>query len=300
MGFYAPAQIIQDAIKHGVLVLPIDVNYSMYDNTMECVPAKRHALRLGYRQIKGIGVNDTMPLEKVRSKQFKTINDVFDAGVSQSVLEKLASADAFRSLGIDRRQALWEVTALADHPVGIFTGQPTESEAENVQLPEMTTSEHVVQDYAAISLSLKAHPLTFLRGKLSLLAIVTAQQLSAIADGAPVKVAGLVLVRQRPSTSKGVLFMTLEDETGTVNLVVFNHLFEKHRKEIMHSKLIMVEGTLQRQGEVVHVILENCHDFTKLLGHLTSSGQTNIRLLTPSRPDEKTTAPIPIKARNFK
>jgi error-prone DNA polymerase len=164
----------------------------------------------------------------------------------------------------------------------------------------MTASEHVVQDYAATSLSLKAHPLTFLREKLSLLHIVTAGQLSVIADGAPVKVAGLVLVRQRPSTSKGVLFMTLEDETGTINLVVFNNLFEKKRKEIMHSKLVMVEGRLQRQGEVIHVILENCHDFTKLLGRLTSSNDTNIPLLTPSRPDEKNTAPIPIKARDFK
>jgi error-prone DNA polymerase len=300
MGFYAPAQIIQDARNHSVEVLPIDVNYSGWDNTLEKIAGNRRALRLGYRQINGIRTNDTMPLEKDRVLPFKTINDVFDAGVSKAALEKLADADAFRSLGIDRRQALWQVTALADHPTGLFTGQPSESARENVKLPEMTASEHVVQDYAATSLSLKAHPLTFLREKLSLLNIVTAQQLSTIADGAPVKVAGLVLVRQRPSTSKGVLFMTLEDETGTINLVVFNNLFEKRRKEIMHSKLIQVEGRLQRQGEVIHVILEDCHDFTKLLSHLTRSNETDIPLLTLSRPDEKNTAPIPIKARDFK
>jgi error-prone DNA polymerase len=294
MGFYAPAQIIQDARKHGVKVLPIDVNYSVYDSTLENVGGSQRALRLGYRLIRGIRRDDITPLHKVPSTPYKTINDIFDAGVSQATLEKLAHADAFGSLGLDRRRALWEITALADHPAGLFTGQPSESANENVQLLEMTAAEHVVQDYAATSLSLKAHPVSFLRDKLSLLNITPAQQLSSIVDGAPVKVAGLVLVRQRPSTSKGVLFITLEDETGNANLVVFNNVFEQHRKPIMHSKLLMVEGRLQRQGEVVHIIVEKCHNFTKLLGHLTSSEQTDLSLLTPARPDEKDTAPLPV------
>lgn len=295
MGFYAPAQIIQDARKHGVKVLPIDVNYSIYDSALENAGDKQHALRIGYRLIRGIRRDEITPLHKVRSAPYKTINDLFDAGVSQVALAKLAHADAFRSLGLDRRGALWEIAALADHPAGLFAGQPSESANENVTLPEMTASEHVVQDYAATSLSLKAHPVSFLRGKLSLLTITTAQQLSTIADGAPVKVAGLVLVRQRPSTSKGVLFITLEDETGNVNLVVFNNVFEKYRKQIMQSKLLMVEGRLQRQGEVVHVIVEKCYNFTKLLGHLTNSQQSDLSLLTPARPDEKDTAPLPVK-----
>ena len=146
--------------------------------------------------------------------------------VSEMVLEKLADADAFRSIGIDRRQALWEVSA-KDRPVALFSGQPSEdAKEEKPSLPIMTSSEHVVHDYAATSLSLKAHPVSFVREKLQQLHILSTRELSIAKNGQPVKVAGLGLVRQRPGTAKGVCFMTIEDETGFANLVIFANLFD--------------------------------------------------------------------------
>ncbi|HMI04526.1 MAG TPA: OB-fold nucleic acid binding domain-containing protein, partial [Pedobacter sp.] len=186
-------------------------------------------------------------------------------------LEKLADADAFRSMGLDRRQALWEVSALADTPVVLFEGQPSESVTEaQVALPFMSAGEQVLQDYAATSLSLKAHPVSFVREKLKLLHVLTANELKEKKDGDLVKVAGLVLVRQRPGTASGICFMTIEDETGNANLVVFQKLFDQFRKTILQSKLIMVEGRLQKEGEVIHVILMRCHNYNKLLGNLTA------------------------------
>jgi error-prone DNA polymerase len=145
-----------------------------------------------------------------------------------------------------------------------------------------------VQDYAAISLSLKAHPVSFLREKLDRLHIVAANQLANIADGSAVKIAGLVLVRQRPSTAKGVCFITLEDETGVCNIVVFENLFKKYRREIIQSKLLMIEGRLQREGEVIHVITKSCHNFSSLLYKLVPDASQLPALETVSRADEKT------------
>jgi error-prone DNA polymerase len=151
----------------------------------------------------------------------------------------------------------------------------------------MSLSEHVVQDYGATSLSLKAHPVSFLREKLTMLRVVSTKELSAGNDGDLVKVAGLVLVRQRPGTAGGICFLTIEDETGTANLVVFRDLFEKtYRKEILQSKLIMVEGRLQKEGEVIHVIVQRCFDFTKLLRGLTAANNEDLPVLTLSPRDE--------------
>ena len=299
MGFYAPDQIIRDARRHGVEVLPIDVNYSLWDNTLENTGNKQRALRLGYRQIKGLSSNDITVLDCTRSKQFKTINELFNSGISQVTLEKLAHADAFGSLGLDRRRALWEISALADNPIGIFEGQPSPSSLEqHVELPEMTASEHVVQDYHATALSLKAHPVSFLREKLDRLNIVPTERLAHLQNGALIKVAGLVLVRQRPGTSKGVLFMTIEDETGCANLVIFPNLFEKYRREILRSKLIMVAGRLQKEGEVIHLIAEAFQDYSKLLRHLTASQDEELNVSATFRPDEKDVAPFPHKKQN--
>ena len=157
-------------------------------------------------------------------------------------------------------------------PYALFAGQPAaDAKGENVTLPVMTASEHVVHDYAATSLSLKAHPVSFVREKLDQLHILSTKALSAGKDGDHVKVAGLVLVRQRPGTAGGICFMTIEDETGFANLVIFESLFEKFRKEILQSRLIMVEGKLQIEGEVIHVIVKRCYNFSKLLRHLTPS-----------------------------
>lgn len=292
MGFYQPAQIVIDAQKHGVEVRPVDVNHSCWDNSLEEKEEKPYAIRLGFRQIKGMREEDIQALVSGRVEAYASIPALREAGVPETALEKLADADAFRSMGLDRRQALWEVAALHDRPVALFAGQPSESASETpIALPEMSASEHVVQDYASVSLSLRAHPVSFVREKLQLLHITPAGELGAIADGTPVKVSGLVLVRQRPGTAGGVCFITIEDETGYANLVVFENLFTKYRKEILQSRLLMVEGKLQREGEVIHVIVKHCYDLTRLLRQLTAPREEDPSVLTLSRADERTPFP---------
>jgi error-prone DNA polymerase len=197
----------------------------------------------------------------------------------------LADADAFRSIGHDRRNALWEVTAKDHQPQSLFSATSVDSE-EKITLPEMNLSEHVVHDYAATSLSLKAHPVSFVREQLTNLNVVSASSLETAKDGDRVKVAGLVLVRQRPGTASGICFITIEDETGTANLVVFQKLFDQYRKEIIQSRLLMVEGKLQREGEVIHVIVKRCYNFSRLLQQLTIAQKEEVSLKTLSRSDE--------------
>src|SRR6266487_5358143 len=288
MGFYQPAQIVIDARKHDVEVRPVDINYSNWDNLLEEKSGKYCALRLGFRQVKGLREEDMNQLISGRRNFFTSINNLRDINLSQATLEKLADADAFRSIGLDRRQALWEISTCNDRPIVLFSGQPSEDAAEKkVSLPEMTLSEHVVQDYAATSLSIKAHPVIFVREKLQQLHILSTKELASLCDGDLVKVAGLVLVRQRPGTAGGICFITIEDETGVANLVVFQNLFNKYKKEILQSRLLMVEGKLQREGEVIHVIVKGCYDLSKLLRYLTPSHDTDPPLLTLSRADEK-------------
>ena len=295
MGFYQPAQIINDARKHGVEVSPVDINYSDWDNKLQEKSGKYCVLRLGFRQVKGLRKDDVDILISSRTKMYNSINDLRDIHLPEATLEKLADADAFRSIGLDRRQALWEVST-KDRPFAIFSGQPSpDAKNERITLPVMTTSEHVVHDYAATSLSLKAHPVSFIREKLDQLRITATRQLSKGKDGDLIKVAGLVLVRQRPGTAGGICFMTIEDETGFANLVIFESLFEKFRKEILQSKLIMTEGKLQIEGEVIHVIVKRCYDLSRLLRHLTPSHNENVPVLTLARPDEKS---IPVHAQN--
>jgi len=281
MGFYQPAQIVSDAQKHGVEMKEVDINYSDWDNKASPQPLSegeglekhsergRCALRLGFRQVKGLREEDIKLLIENRTKLFSSINELRDIGLSEATLLKLADADAFRSIGFDRRQALWEVST-NDRPVVLFKGQSSpDAKDENVSLPEMTMPEHVVHDYASLSLSIKAHPVSFLREKLKQLHIVSMADLCSLKNGDPVKVAGLVLVRQRPGTAKGVCFITIEDETATANLVVFENIIEQYRREILHSKLMMVEGKLQVEGEVIHVIVEKCFDLSKMLRQLS-------------------------------
>ena len=303
MGFYQPAQIIIDARKHGVEVRPIDINYSFWDNTLELAPSPvgegvggEAAMRLGFRQVKSLREEDMNILISNRKKMFSSINELRDTGLPETALEKLADADAFRSVGLDRREALWEVST-KDRPHAIFAGQPSADAAgERIALPVMPVSEHVIHDYATTSLSLKAHPVSFIREKLDQLHITSTKELSSLKDGVLVKVAGLVLVRQRPGTAGGICFMTIEDETGFANLVIFANLFEKFRKEILQSRLIMVEGKLQIEGEVIHVIVQHCNDFSKLLRHIAPSHNEDPQVLTLARPDEKS---IPAHAQHF-
>ncbi|NLR76997.1 error-prone DNA polymerase [Chitinophaga eiseniae] len=302
MGFYQPAQIVIDARKHGVKVRPVDINFSLWDNTLEEHSGKYRAMRLGFRQVKGIKEEDIASLLSGRSTHYQSIPALREAGVLHTTLEKLADADAFNSIGLNRRRALWEVSALHDRPTGMFTGQTAESAAEaSVQLPEMTAAEQVIHDYGSLSLSLKAHPVSFVREKLNLLQVLTAKDLEYIDDGAFVKVAGLVLVRQRPGTASGVCFITMEDETGCCNLVVFEKLFTHYRKEIVQSRLLMVEGKLQREGEVVHVVVQHCYNFTKLLQRLIPTGAEAPASATPAvRKDQPQQGKIFPEGRNFR
>jgi error-prone DNA polymerase len=300
MGFYQPAQIVIDAQNHGVEVREVDINHSDWYNTLEKSENRYHALRLGFRQVKGLRQNDIDILTSKRTHRYNSVDDLRKAGVPENALEKLADADAFRSIGLDRRQALWEVST-KDRNIVMFEGIPVKE--KNIELPNMKMSEHVVHDYATTSLSLKAHPVSFVREKLSMLHITSTKDLAKKKDGDYVKVSGLVLVRQRPGTAGGICFMTIEDETGHSNIVIFEKLFEEFRKEILQSKLIMVEGKLQIEGEVIHVIAKRIHNFSKLLRALTEEDSNKLPLLTLSRADEKSLPPgvkVFPEARNFR
>ncbi|RZJ29469.1 MAG: DNA polymerase III subunit alpha, partial [Flavobacterium sp.] len=263
MGFYQPAQIVIDARKHGVEIRPVDINHSDWDNALEEKSGNYRAVRLGFRQIKGLPSEDIQLLLAARQNPFQSVNALLDAGVSMFGLEKLADADAFRSIGLDRRKALWEVSALSDSPIGMFEGQPSESINEpQLELPLLTDAAHVVEDYATTGLSLKAHPVSFVRPQLNSLNVKQTSQLGSMKNGDKIKVAGLITVRQRPGTAKGVIFVTIEDESGFANLVVWGKVFDKYRKEIIQARLLMVEGKLQIEGEVIHVVAESCFNLS--------------------------------------
>ena len=289
MGFYQPAQIISDARKHGVEVRPVDINCSAWDNTLGEKQGNYCTIRLGFRQVKGLQADEVNLLLQGRKAQYTSIAELREAGLSNAALEKLADADAFRSIGLDRRKALWEVTTKDHQPHSLFSGLTAQPPEElGISLPEMRLSEHVVHDYAATSFSLKAHPVSFVRQQLDSLHVTKAAELQKARNGDKVKVAGLVLVRQRPGTASGICFITIEDETGTANLVVFKKLFDKYRKEIIQSRLLMVEGQLQREGEVIHVIARRLHNFSGLLQQLTGRQKEELSLKPMSRSDETT------------
>jgi len=303
MGFYQPAQIVIDARNHGVEVRPVDINLSYWDNTLEEKSGKYFAIRLGFRQVKGLSFEDMQLLLHARQKPFQYVPSLRDAGVSMAALEKLADADAFRSIGLDRRRALWEVSALSDSPIGLFKGQPSESVNEpQLTLPFLSEAAHVVEDYATTGLSLKAHPVSFVRPQLNNLKVVPTGNLSKMKNGDSIKVAGLITVRQRPGTAKGVLFVTIEDESGFANLVVWEKVFEKYRREIVQARLLMVEGKLQIEGEVIHVIANHCFNLSPLLKSMTTERNVASAVATLSRGDEKQsgTEEVFYKGRNFR
>lgn len=276
MGFYQPAQIIQDAVRHGVEILPVDIQYSDWDNTLEKRKGKYFSLRLGFRQVRGLKQEEMQRFCALRTGPISQVHHLRTM-LQASSLEKLAEADAFRSMDKDRREAYWDMLQ-KDHPIGIYQSQVMPG--ESLSLPAMSAAEHVVHDYASLSLSLRGHPVQFLRDLLDQLQVTRTSELALLEPGTKVKVAGLVLVRQRPETAKGVCFMTIEDETGFSNLVVFKDRFEANRKHILRSRLIMAEGTLQREGDVIHVIVKHCHNFNRFLTRLTPSadeGQPNIK-----------------------
>src|SRR3569832_1023606 len=234
---------------------------------------------------------DMQILAAARDAGFVRIPQLLDAGVPLSALEHLADADAFRSIGLDRRKALWEVAALTDHATGLFQGQQQNtSNEQNIQLPEMNLAQHVIEDYRTLALSLKAHPVSFIRERLIAMNITSTSQLMDCKDGAIIRVSGLVLIRQRPGTASGIVFVTIEDETGSANLVVFSKLFETYRKEIVHSHLLMVEGKIQKEGEVIHVVAQRCYNLSGLLAPLSHPKETSV--MNQEAPEDSSPAKI--------
>ncbi len=275
MGFYAPAQIVRDAAEHGVRVLPVDVNHSAWDCTLEG-EGEHHALRLGLRQIDGLPehVAATLVAQREAGGAYRDIADLrVRAGLSPAYIERLASADAFTSLGLTRRQALWDARSLIaapDLPLFRAAGVREEgAERAAIALPAMPLSEEVVADYQTTRLSLKAHPMAFLRADLAARGFVRAADLRARKFRSMVQVAGVVLIRQRPGSAKGVTFITLEDETGVINLVVWPDLKEKQRKVVMGARLMEVRGRVEYDDEVIHVIAAHMTDATQALHALS-------------------------------
>ncbi len=277
MGFYAPAQIVRDAREHGVEVRGVDVSHSGWDCTVE-----DGALRLGMRLVRGLREQEATTLVEAvaRGGPFDSILRLWrESGVRVSTLRRLASADAFASMGLDRQAALWDIRALNDEDLPLFerhdeddTGCREPSEV-NPRLPRIAEPKKVVQDYAAIGLSLKAHPVSFLRAQLAAQGAVPAAELRnerSWPHGARAAVAGLVLVRQRPGTASGIVFMTLEDETGTANLIVRPRVYDRYRKAARHGVLILARGTVERQGNVVHLMVRSLEDADRALAELAS------------------------------
>ncbi len=281
MGFYAPAQIVRDAREHGVEIRPICVNSSDWDNTLERRPDGSLALRLGFRQIKGLKEEDAGWIVAARGNGYPDPEALWlRAGLRPEVLTRLAEADAFSDMGLTRRDALWQVKAIqSPKPLPLFNDP---IDGENIQepqvtLPVMQLGEEVVEDYVSTRLTLRAHPMELLRPTLP--GLVTHASLQDIAPGC-YSVCGLVITRQRPGTASGVIFLTLEDETGVSNVVVWPKVYERFRRIVMGARLLRVTGYLQREGVVVHLIAQDIQDMShKLfeLGHpepeaLTTAG----------------------------
>ncbi len=293
MGFYAPAQLIRDAREHGVSVLPVDINRSEWDCTLEEMPPDRgridrphesmrdviktrYGIRLGFRQVKGLNEKDMKDKLTInRSGGYRNVHELwFRSGLDKASLERLADADGFGSIGLSRREALWAVrgldvkTALCRDPL-FESAEHTDLRPEpQARLPLMLPGEEVIEDYRHLSLSLKAHPVSFLREEFRSMGITRSVDLLNVRNGKRVTIGGIVLVRQRPGSAKGVIFITLEDETGVANAIIWPKLFEKYRSVVMGARLVKIRGRLQSQSGVIHTVVEHIEDMTPMLGLL--------------------------------
>jgi error-prone DNA polymerase len=307
MGFYAPAQIVRDLREHGVEVRPIDINHSDWDAVLEPgpPPAPRvhalhremahdmystHAVRLGLRQIKGLPEQDGRRIVAARRTPYRSIRDLWlRSGLSPRRIERLADADAFGSLGLTRRQALWAAKALGrvgereddlplfrQNPDAIREGDqssyaPEYAPEPKIALPPMSQGEEVVHDYRSVQLSLREHPASFLRPDLIRRGIICNADLRSRASGERITISGLVTIRQRPGTASGVIFMTIEDETAIANIIVWPKTFERFRSIILGARYISVTGELQQEAGVIHVVASRLDDLTPLLARLTEN-----------------------------
>ena len=283
MGFYAPAQIVRDAREHGVVLRPVDVNLSDWDCTLEPVAGDNKdragdmALRLGLRMVDGLRKDDAQKIIAVRGHGLSSIHELWRrAGVPVTCLQRLAAADGFGSMGLDRRRALWQLRGICEgEPLPLFEwrGMNEVGAEPDVELPVMALPEQVINDYQTLRLSLKAHPVSFLRAGLQQRRVTSCAELADRRDGQWVSVAGLVLVRQRPGSAKGVVFMTIEDETGIANVVVWAKTLDKFRKAVMGARLITVHGRVQRHEDLIHVVAARLDDDSGLLMQLLQPEQ---------------------------
>jgi len=281
MGFYAPAQLVRDARSHGVEVRPVDVGVSDWECTLETHDgANQPALRLGMRLVKSLSQEGASRLMQARREQpFRDVQDLAErAALARNDLEALAAAGAFASLSGNRHLAFWEVAgtervskAQTAKPargvleLGARTGHLAEGQP---LLPAPTEGQQIVADYASIGLTLGRHPLALLRERLRKNRLLSSDELKCVANGRQVRTAGIVLMRQRPQTASGVTFLTLEDENGQVNVIVWEQVGIDHRRALVDARLLEVQGEWQRQDEVMHLIARRLIDRTKMLGEL--------------------------------
>jgi error-prone DNA polymerase len=281
MGFYAPAQIVRDARLHGVEVRPVSINESDWDCTLEPCQGRYFAVRMGLRMVRGLsGVHaDSL----IAHRPYRSIEDVHRrAGVPVGALERVAEADGFSfpptmTAASSRRQALWTIRGLSDSPLPLFDRLDAEPADPPVPLTPMTDGRQVVEDYRSTGLSLRRHPVSFLRQDLAARGIVRCGDLDKHKDGKRLSVAGIVLVRQRPGSARGVLFVTIEDETGHANLIVWPPLFERQRRLILSATMIACRGKMQQESGVIHVIADELTDLSEMLksvGEREIDGQT--------------------------
>ncbi|MEO9778336.1 MAG: error-prone DNA polymerase [Sedimentitalea sp.] len=295
MGFYAPAQIVRDAREHQIEIRPVCVNHSDWDNHLERRADGALALRLGFRQVKGFRKEDAGWITAARGNGYTDPESLWlRAGMAPPVLDRLAEADAFAGLGLTRRDALWQVRAIrAPAPLPLFA-DPLDGEGLTepaVDLPVMHLGEEVVEDYVAMRLSLRAHPMELLRPDLPGLTLHS--DLAQVPLG-QASVAGLVITRQRPGTASGVIFLTLEDETGVSNVVVWPKVYERYRRIVMGGRLLRVTGQIQREGIVVHLIAGTIEDLSHCLTDLGHPLDEAIGITQPQADD----APRPPRYRN--
>ena len=295
MGFYAPAQLVRDFREHGGEVRGVDVNFSDWDCTLEKCEGRstkyegkaglgdfrtsyfvlRTCLRLGLRMLLGLREADARRIEETRrAGAFRSLHDfVRRTKLSRSVIALLSEADAFGSLAMNRRDAMWQALALDQRPdrTPLFD-ELSEAEAPPV-LPPLSPPEEVVADYQTAGLSLRAHPVQFHRPQLDALEIVPARKLSELKDGCFVRVAGLVLVRQRPGTAKGITFVTLEDETGVANLIIRQDVWQRFHRAARTAAALVAHGRLQKSEGVIHVLVSRLDDLSDQLKGLASQSR---------------------------
>jgi error-prone DNA polymerase len=290
MGFYAPAQIVRDAQKHGVEVRPVSINDSHWDCTLERSDGRYLAVRLGFRQVRSLANIHGAAIVGARGDlPYDCVEDVGRrAGVPRAAIERIAEADGFACLSEDRRQGLWKVRGLGEAPLPLFAAADAreanfspEGLEPRVALRPMTEGREVVEDYRTLQLSLRAHPLSFLREELDRMGIVRCADLGSIRDGRNIEVAGVILVRQRPGSAKGVLFITIEDETGIANGILWPDRFDIYRRQVMAASMIAMRGRVQKEGEIIHVICDRITDHDVMLRQVGRSSLS----IAPGRGD---------------